>query len=104
MMKMVMMMMMTTMLMRMATAWLWRVAAPHATTVALPHLPTDVYDFNFQADDETFSNGVLVGKVPGGYDAVRPLLLSTNFQTASDLTTSATGTATLEVVQGKGPI
>lgn len=86
------------------TSWLWRVAAPHATTVVLPHLPTDVYDFNFKANDETFSNGAIIGKVPGGYDAIRPYLLSANLQGISDLTTGAAGSVTLEVLQGKGPI
>ena len=80
-----------------ARGWTWRVAAPYATSVVYPTLPTDVYDFNITAADTPGSLDLLVGKVPGGYDAARPVLLadSSNPQ-LQQFVTGTTGSATLE--------
>jgi hypothetical protein len=56
--------------------WTWRIVAPHATSLVYPTLPTDVYDYNITANDQPNSYDAMIGKVPGGYDAVRPYLLS----------------------------
>lgn len=57
-------------------SWTWRIVAPHATSLVYPTLPTDVYDYNITANDLPGSPDAMIGKVPGGYDAVRPYLLS----------------------------
>ncbi|MBV8761149.1 MAG: hypothetical protein JO257_27885 [Deltaproteobacteria bacterium] len=58
--------------------WQWSVAAPWGANVTLPTVPTDVFDFNIGSGDTVGINGWVTGKVPGGYDAVRSLLLSTS--------------------------
>ena len=58
--------------------WSWTIAAPYAATVTLPTLPTDVFDYNVGSADSAGVNGWVNGKVPGGYDAVRALLLATS--------------------------
>jgi hypothetical protein len=78
--------------------WVWEIIAPHATSIALPRLPTDVYDFNITAADNAQVEGWAIGKVPGGYDAVRPFLFST--KGPSDLAKlSGTGTASIELYE-----
>ena len=78
--------------------WIWEIIAPHATTITLPTLPTDVYDFNITASDSVQVEGWATGKVPGGYDAVRPFLFST--QGPSDLAkVSGSGAASVELYQ-----
>lgn len=57
--------------------WQWTIAAPFGATVSLPTLPTDVFDYNVGSGDSATINGWVNGKVPGGYDAVRALLLAT---------------------------
>jgi hypothetical protein len=51
-----------------AIAWQWEIVAPGATQVTFPVLPDSIY--NVKADDFG-SFDVTIGKVPGGYDAVR---------------------------------
>lgn len=81
--------------------WYWTVVAPHATAIALPTLPTDIYDFNITAADTASVDGWVAGAVPGGYDAIRPLLLSTTGP--SDLAALA-GTGSAAVVQYQPPL
>jgi hypothetical protein len=49
---------------------------PGGTQAVLPVLP-DSSPYNPQAGDQGFFN-VLLAKVPGGYDAIRPHVLSTD--------------------------
>jgi hypothetical protein len=79
-----------------ARSWVWRLASPHATTLTFPTLPTDVYDFNFRSTDNPGDNTLLVGKVPGGYDAVRPFLLSQKGLLPQDFVVGASGSVTLQ--------
>lgn len=72
----------------------WTIAAPYGSSVQFPTLPTDVGDFTIGADDDASVVGIAFGKVPGGYDAVRATLFSTNGP--QDLVTSATGSITIE--------
>jgi hypothetical protein len=78
--------------------WIWEIIAPHATSIALPTVPTDVYDFNITAADSVQVEGWAAGTVPGGYDAVRPFLFST--QGPSDLAKlTGSGAASVELYQ-----
>jgi len=80
-----------------ARSWTWRIASPQATSIVYPQLPTDVYDFNITAADQPGSFELAFGKVPGGYDAVRPFLLwNPSSPQPEDLMTGTTGSATLE--------
>ena len=78
------------------TSWNWQVAAAHATTVALPTLPTDVFDANIVATDTYGVNTLGLIKAPGGYDALRPVLL-TNYG-AAQIGTTASGQVTAETL------
>jgi hypothetical protein len=78
-------------------SWTWRIAAPHATSLVYPHLPTDVYDYNITASDQPGNYDAMIGKVPGGYDAVRPYLLSQYFAPQpSQFAMGGSGAATIE--------
>lgn len=62
-----------------AMIWDWYVVAPHTgTSVKLPTLPGDAAVFNPLAGDAAFPDGLTTLKAPGGYDALRPVLLSRN--------------------------
>jgi hypothetical protein len=82
------------------TSWYWQIAAPHATTIAMPVLPTDLYDFTIGPTDSGSADQLLLAKVPGGYDAVRPYIFAA--RGPSSLVTGASGSATLELVFAKG--
>lgn len=52
----------------------WQIVAPYtAGTVTLPTLPVGTFDLNFTANDDVGVQGAIFGKVPGGYDSVRPI-------------------------------
>ena len=74
--------------------WTWVIVAPHATAITLPTLPTTTYDYNIAATDNVTNVDVVIGKVPGGYDAVRARLAS--FQSFLQFIASLTGEMTLE--------
>jgi len=60
-----------------ANAWRWTIVAPHVSaTIAYPVLPTDLYDYNVAATDNVTIEDVLIANVPGGYNTVRPDVLS----------------------------
>ncbi|HSN26133.1 MAG TPA: hypothetical protein VLT45_07600 [Kofleriaceae bacterium] len=75
-------------------SWLWTVVSPHATAITLPTLPTTPYDYNISANDSINSVDLLIGKVPGGYDAVRGHLAS--FDSLLQLITTLSGSMTVE--------
>jgi hypothetical protein len=77
-------------------SWVWRMVSPHATTLTFPTLPTDVYDFNFRSTDNPSDNTLLEGKVPGGYEAVRSLVLSQAGILPQQFVSGATGSVTLQ--------
>lgn len=71
----------------------WQIVAPHTSaSIAFPTLPTDIGDFTIAETDSSFIEGTVLGKVPGGYDAIRADLFST--QGPQDLVTSAAGSIT----------
>jgi hypothetical protein len=75
--------------------WTWTVVAPHATSITLPTLPTTLYDYNIAAAD--FGGATIaIGKVPGGYDAVRPYLAS--FGSYRDFIQGASGSLAYETL------
>ena len=81
-------------------SWQWFVTAPYATTITLPTLPTtDGFDFNVGSGDTFSLDSWVNGKVPGGYDAVRALVLSAqpylnnNGAKPQDLVLGGSGTA-----------
>jgi hypothetical protein len=57
----------------------WQITAPYASgVVQFPTLPVEnSNDYNFAATDTTGVDQVILGKVTGGYDAVRAVLQST---------------------------
>lgn len=60
-------------------SWEWSIVVPYAsTTFTLPLLPTDIAQFNFTATDNANVNELITAKVPGGYDAVRATILTSN--------------------------
>lgn len=74
--------------------WTWSIVAPYAdAAITFPALPTDIADFTIGETDEWELRGVALGKVPGGYDAVRANLF--NLRGPDSLVTSAAGSVTL---------
>lgn len=79
-----------------ARGWTWRIAAPYGTSLVYPQLPTTVYDYNITANDGPANQQLTYGKVTGGYDAVRPFVLSNSAAPQPDQFISTTpGSATL---------
>ncbi len=75
-------------------AWSWSIVAPYSgASVAFPTLPTDIADFAIAPGDGVDLDGVVLGKVPGGYDALRANVF--NVDGPESLVTSATGSITL---------
>lgn len=75
----------------------WQLSAPYgAGVVQFPTLPVENgKDYNFASTDTTGVDQVILGKVTGGYDAVREMLQS--LDGPQDITaTAATGTLTFE--------
>ena len=83
-------------------SWQFRVIAPYGANVTMPTLPTDDGDYNIGAEDFYRLDTFVMGKVPGGYDVVRPHAYETAsalgyFDVPSTLVVSATGSATIEL-------
>lgn len=87
-------------------SWVWTVVSPHATAITLPTLPTAVYDYNISATDTVNGVDLLIGEVPGGYDAVRGHLAS--FSSLLQFITTLSGSMTVEgrvlAFSGKPPV
>jgi hypothetical protein len=79
-------------------SWQWNIATPYADAVTLPTLPTDVFDYNLGSGDIVSFNEWLTGSVPGGYDAVRSLILSSTG--VPDLAHGAAGSASFVLSAG----
>jgi hypothetical protein len=82
--------------------WQFWIAAPYGASVQLPTLPTDVGDFNVGASDSYYMYSLNLGKVPGGYDAVRAHIYDLIFaiwngEPPTTFVTTATGSAELEL-------
>lgn len=80
--------------------WVWYVAAPYGASVTLPTVPsTGGFDFNVGSADSYNVDSWVNGKVPGGYDAVRALVLTAqpylynNGVKPQDLVLGGSGTA-----------
>ena len=70
----------------------WQIVAPYtALSVSLPTLPAGTFDLNFTADDPVDVDDVIFGKVPGGYDALRPVFYA--IQGPFELTAGPNGSA-----------
>jgi hypothetical protein len=69
------------------TDWEWQMIAPRGTNaaVALPVLPTDIYDYNAEADDDVEVEGLDSFKLPGGYDMIRALAFTETGPIAGNL-------------------
>lgn len=81
---------------RTGLGFVWNIAAPYSgATIAMPTLPTDVADFTITETDSTEFFGVALGKVPGGYDAVRANVFNANGPEA--FAVGASGSMTIEV-------
>lgn len=58
-------------------AWSWRLAGPvSGATLKYPTLPSEIAQYNVAADDDVAIYDLTVAKVPGGYNTVRPIVLS----------------------------
>src|SRR5439155_25427941 len=77
-------------------AWNWMVVGPHSgASLVYPVLPTDVFDFNVAATDSSYSSFLVLGKVPGGYDVVRAIILGGD---PTSLVTGPTGSFVYETL------
>ena len=73
----------------------WTMTAPrNARSVTFPTLPTTPYDYNISASDQPGVTTVILFKLPGGYDAARAVLLSS--ESPGDVVPTATGSITFE--------
>ena len=62
-----------------STSWDWSIVVPYSsTTFTLPTLPAEIADLNFMATDTVNIFELITAKVPGGYDAVRADILTSN--------------------------
>lgn len=69
--------------------WTWRVIAPVTEPrLVFPALPTGEFDFAFAVGDEPVIDSLTTVKVPGGYDAARPRVFTSDL---SAIATTATG-------------
>lgn len=90
--------------------WVWFVTAPYGASVTLPTVPTDVFDFNVGSGDTYNVDSWVNGKVPGGYDAVRALVLSVrpylynNGAKPQDLVLGGSGTASFIVSESAAAV
>jgi hypothetical protein len=85
---------------RSPNSWTWTLAAPlTGTTVAFPILPTDIFDYNGEPSDDIFIGLLDSVTVPGGYDAVRAHVFTTEIPPAA---LGASGTAVLEQIPDDG--
>jgi hypothetical protein len=58
-------------------SWQWRLAGmPDGASLMFPSLPSELAQFNVTAGDVTNIFDFTSAKVPGGYNAVRPVVLS----------------------------
>lgn len=80
--------------------WVWFVTAPSGASVTLPTVPaTGGFDYNVGSGDNYSIDSWVNGKVPGGYDAVRALVLTAqpylynNGAKAQDLVIGGSGVA-----------
>jgi len=73
-----------------STFWDWDIVVPYgSTTFTLPLLPTEVAQYNFAATDSVEVSELITAKVPGGYDAVRGDILTS--EGPHQFVTGATG-------------
>ena len=76
-------------------SWQWSLCAPHGgASVVFPTLPTGAASYDLGTATDAFVNDLRVLKTPGGYDAVRPFLLSA-LQHPLNAVASAQGQATI---------
>jgi hypothetical protein len=58
-------------------AWTWKLAGPvTGASLQYPTLPADIAQYNLVTDDTAQIYDLTTAKVPGGYNAVRPIVLS----------------------------
>lgn len=75
--------------------WDWQITLPYTgSTFTLPLMPTEIAKYNLVAGDGPTINDITTAKVPGGYDAVRAVILSA--QGPQELVVGATGRLAFE--------
>ena len=82
--------------------WQWGIVVPSGTQAAFPNLPPDVVDINVAAGDSVFTGAVRMVKVPGGYDAARPIIMDVS--PPNGLVAGATGHAVVAQLSIRGTI
>ncbi len=57
-------------------SWTWRIIDSHPPNdqITIPTLPTDIFDYNPNDTDTTQVDQLTTGKLPGGYDVIRPIV------------------------------
>ncbi len=75
--------------------WTWNIMDSHPPNdqITIPTLPTDIFDYNPNETDSTVVDDLLTGKVPGGYDAVRPVIFDIQ---PEQLITGASGSVSIQ--------
>jgi hypothetical protein len=81
-------------------AWRWIIAGvPSGASIAYPVLPTDIAQYNAVTGDIVFAQGLTTATVPGGYNAVRPGVLS--IESPLSLVAGATGRVVMQSSFGR---
>ncbi len=88
-----------------STNWTWQLLGPATDegSAALPVLPTDVFAWNPIDTDTIGVTELVTAIVPGGYDAVRGILLSSS-SLSSIIDGAATGQIVVELADAGGPV
>ena len=75
----------------------WEIVAPYtAGAVTWPTLPAEVLDYNIGSTDPVSVEGVALVKVPGGYDAGRPVIYT--LESPEAIAQSGSGSAQVEFI------
>ncbi len=78
-------------------SWTWNIMDSHPPNdqITIPTLPTDIFDYNPNDTDTTQIDQLTTGKLPGGYDVIRPIIYDLQ-QGPGPLITGASGSISLE--------
>lgn len=81
-------------------AWRWRLAGvPTGATLQYPTLPADITQFNVVSGDTANVFSLVTAKLPGGYNTVRPVVLS--LESPLVLVGGASGRVSIQQMRGR---
>jgi hypothetical protein len=78
----------------------WKLIGPYTGSLKLPTLPVGTFDLNYMSTDTPTVDLMGIGKMPGGYDSVRPLFFAVDNPLA--ITSGASGSAQFAIIGGGG--